>query len=304
MKILLFNPTDQGGIGQASNYLRDYLSKFHRVDMITNRFDVDPSELILSRYDNHDLILVHDMPVDITKIKSKLNTKIVYFVPGMYPHRDGIEKLADYDYIISPFTDNFSKDLPATLKWCFDIPKKSNHLRDFKQRKNDLLYIGRIDAMKMSIHFLANLIKAGHNITIAGSVRKNNEEEELIAKLLENNQVNFLGQVDHKDALDLMKEHKYSVLASQTDIFSLFMLESIYAGCIPLIKRRKFVDLAWVVPSTKRVWNAIDIIHLYENLMSLPDDLVERYRNFHYMEIIENMLRLSNIDIFNQVFDS
>lgn len=296
MKILIIDPSSGGGIYQASCYLRDYLREYHEVEMISvhdlnNKIDYC-----------YDLVLIHDFVFDPSNIEVKC--PIAYFIPGVFPYDDE-SYLDEYKYCISPVSDfrsdNKYKKSPD-IQWCFNIhcPEEVN---TFRERKDELLYVGRIDAYKMSVHFLAEFLKHGHKMTVAGEIRQECEEEELMAKLLTHENINYLGVVPHDEAIELMKQHKFAVLASQTDIFSLYMLEAIYYGCIPIIERRKLVEYPWVVDSTYKVWNALDIVNVYEILKSFPNEILQQYRDFHRQQVIDKMNNLSDINVFNRVFE-
>jgi len=297
MNILLVDRNIPGGIYQASLYLKIFLEKYHNIDTIS--LEGDPYLQILNSYNNHDLIIIHDIVLDASILKKELDCEIVYFIPGQFPFKEKEHLLQTYDHVLSPST----MSIENYIQWCFDI-FHSTDISEISERSSDLLYIGRIDSLKMSIHFLAQFLKNGNHITIAGEVSKKSEEEILLAQLLEHKNVNYLGSISHIEALNLMTQYKFSVLASQTDIFSLFMLESIYQGCIPIIELRKYVEYPWVVESTYKVWNALDIVNLYKTLKSFPDSINQAYRDFHRQRVIERMSELSDINKFNQVFDN
>ena len=109
MKILLFDPDYGAGITQASLYLRDYLSQYHHVDMISWTIKNDPVDFIIENFNGHDLILIHDKSIDIKKLRSSVSCKIAYFIPGIYPHNEGIENIRAHDYVLSP-SDRFHSD--------------------------------------------------------------------------------------------------------------------------------------------------------------------------------------------------
>lgn len=301
MKIFLFDPNSTNGIRQASYYLRDYLSQYHTVDMFS--YDHSEVESFILKNFNHDLLLIHDFSIDISNIKNKTDKPIAYFVPGIYPHQEGERNILLYDYVLSP-SRAFHPQLDINhIQWCFDIPHQD--ITNFSNRKDDLLYIGRIDNRKLSSKFLIEMIKHNQTMTLIGNIRVDNEEEFLMKKMIEEyDGFHYQSNIEHSQVLEIMTKHKYSVLASQTDIFSLFMLESIYAGCIPFVQKRAIVEYAWSVSSTHMIWNVMDIVNLYIQSKSLPDEINQQYRDFHYNEVCEKMKRLSDINLFNQVFDN
>src|SRR6056297_3264476 len=90
----------------------------------------NPSDHIKSNIKNHDLVLVHDKPIDVSDIRETT----AYFVPGVFPHKEGEELLETFNHVISPVK------YIGNITWNFNIPFPKE-IKPFKERENKSIYV-------------------------------------------------------------------------------------------------------------------------------------------------------------------
>jgi len=112
---------------------------------------------------------------------------------------------------------------------------------DLENRENKkILSVGRLEKQKNYFNLISSLKNSEYSLDIVG---EGSLKEELIAHAKKNNvKVNFLGLVHHKKLLNLYREYKFFVMASNYEGHPKSLIEAMSRGCIPVVNKIKNVE--------------------------------------------------------------
>lgn len=199
--------------------------------------------------------------------KKNIYKKLIYFLLTQ------LGLLFSNSYIVSSQSDKIflSKYFIRTGKisilqnWVkTNLSDKRNLLNPAKEKT--ILSVGRLEKQKNFSYLIKSFAQSDYELDIVGEGSQKEELIQLSKKLLTN--VNFLGTIDNKDLLNLYKEYKYFILASDYEGNSKTILEAKSAGCIVIAKANR--------NNQEIIENQIDgILYDNENLIDLIDNLEE-----------------------------
>lgn len=141
----------------------------------------------------------------------------------------------------------------------------SNNKNNFDDRKEKtLLSVGRLEKQKNFSYLVTSFAQSDFQLDIVG---EGSEKERLLQLSNElSTDVNFLGTLDNKDLLNMYKQYKYFILASDYEGNSKTILEAKSAGCIVVARENR--------NNQEIIENQIDgILYTDENLVDLFESL-------------------------------
>lgn len=307
--IVVFSKQNTQGLKQSAHYLFEYLSLEFSVDLVFEN-NLNLNEF----YDIGEdaIVVIHDFvsfPID--KYKARFKNPFYYFVPGKL-HLDHYAFYSHYDGILCPYSDIILPEWEIdtkVIRWCYDLErlhkqKQDNHLEEYKKRRDELLFVGRIFSDKLSYQFLEEFVERGHRIVIVGDFLVEQTKEDMLLKeiILNHPNVFYRASAPHENILKLMGEFKATILPSNIDIFSLASLESIYCGSIPIFLQRKHLSYTWKVEASLSCPDVISLIDCYEEFLAKDDLEKLEFRNSHLTQVQTKMSEISSLEIIHSLF--
>ncbi|WP_273867230.1 hypothetical protein [Halobacteriovorax sp. GB3] len=307
--IVVFSKRSTQGLKQSAQYLFEYLSLEFDVNLV---FEDQLQSVELYQIDSDAVVIVHDfVSFPIEKYKSHFKNSFYYFVPGKL-HLDHYAFYSHYDGILCPYRDIILPEWEVdtkVIRWCYDLERlhkkvQDTHLEEYKKRRDELLFVGRIFSDKLSYQFLEEFVERGHRIVIVGDFLIEQTKEDILLKelILDHTNIFYRESAPHENILKLMGEFKATILPSNIDIFSLASLESIYCGNIPIFLQRKHLSYIWKVEESLSCPDVISLIDCYEDFLAKDDLEKLELRNRHLTQVQMKMSEISSLEIIHSLF--
>lgn len=318
-KILVINPGYGGGIEQGSMYLNDYLLDKGLDSQIIRINDYNDSPKIFNIFNyifkntKPDLVLIHELgnitPFSFLKY---LYPEIIISYFSLPISLDGTENHYDkrmLDYIISPAYKGELEE--KRIRWMFDIPKRFYNAYGNKRPLGRSVYIGRMIESKFSYKFgfLAN--KNNLNVDIYGNLCRN--DSEYVMKMKKLKKINIYKEHPNYNIHNIYREYPIAVLPTKSEAYSLFSVESIIAGCYPIIKVDSHIDkFPWMdnnfpfytqeeeMVYAIRELNKVSSNALFDLQKSLRDPLVEYFRDISDISVLERIMSPEKSAYYNK----
>ena len=175
---------------------------------------------------------------------------------------------------------------------CYDVPK--NYLSSIDnncEKKNGIIYFGRIDAPQKNIRVINEINKQIHLIDFYGA-----GNQELINELGQNYKGYILPDTDLQQ---LFSKYKFLILMSNYEGFSYSIVQALSYG-VPIIVRDSFISAKYLVnnnnnglllPATASV---DEYCKLIENFYNLDQS--------KYLQLCENAYKFALDNLDNKVF--
>ncbi|WP_412473677.1 glycosyltransferase [Halobacteriovorax sp. YZS-1-1] len=307
-KIIIISDTCRHtGILKSANYLNIFLNKKYDTALILTKY---PYNLFKIREDikklsiNKEIVLlVHECQgLAITHLKRHYNAKAYFFIPGpVYLEEKHHKNLKDYDGLIcsNPIIKNQANTLGLKyIEWIFDFPELQQiPLNNFLQRSNELLFIGRVIPEKISPEQINEILLNNLSIKIIGEhLNDNSNKVTPYSSLIDKKNIIFQDKIPHHQAIETMQKHKFIIITSKTDNFSLATLEAIYQGCIPLILDNNDIRYSWVTQKTQIHPTMQDLITYAKNILMMGIQEQQELAFDHRSAVIKHMKRLSSFN--------
>lgn len=305
--IILSESCASSGISNSAFYLRDYLKVKFDVRLIFINY---PYNLFSIREDiekscngEEFIILVHEsMGLQIRHLKKYFNTKAYFFTPGaVLVEKKYHRQISDYNGIICSCVS--MKKIAQKLnidffQWVYDLPLlKDAPLTDYNKRSDSILYVGRIMPQKISPSLISDILKMGLNLKLIGEyISLNAPSEQETKYILNNSLLSITQKLPKESVIKEMQKHKFFLLISELDNFSLATLEAIYQGCLPIVLKREGFDYSWATKHTKQKSNHEEVLSYIEDLFKLDTKKIQELAINHRNSVIQQISKLSSFD--------
>jgi len=158
------------------------------------------------------------------------------------------------------------------------------------KKEKTILSVGRLEKQKNFTYLVKSFAQSDYQLDIVGEGSEKERLIKLSKKLLSN--VNFLGTIDNRNLLNLYRQYKYFVLASDYEGNSKTILEAKSAGCVVVAKEnrnnKEIIENQYdgVLYTNE---NPVDIIHSLESNKELVNKIS--------MNAIKSVKKNNSIDI-------
>jgi len=301
-KVLYFNFDVGGGIESCGNIFLDFLKEINNIELFEWKAQDQPPNMIDRIIDfSPDIIVLNEFFERSANIsfyykKFRPSTKIVALIHswkslfGDWTDERYSPELRCQMFLNMKFFEICDKILvlnypPEYIK----LPRnairayfpvnddKYRIKKEWKDRKNDFLYLGSISPLKLSESFI-DLIN-GSNIFIdcyGFRFDGRGEYKKYFGKFDSCKNLIYKGLVKQEDVSDILNDYKYFVMPHDGyEIFNISLLQAIKCGTIPLVsndRTSKEFDYTWIDWADDLYFGCNKIEELVENIKILSLD--------------------------------